>query len=146
MAPLLANPLLKPGFTEITSANAYFRDMLKVRKSSKLFRLTTGADVMERVKFFNVGPSQIPGLIVMAISDEVGRNLDPRLKSIVVLFNADKVAHSVPVPGYQGKQMKLHPVQQSSTADLVVKSSSFDSATGSFNVPPRTTAVFVQNR
>jgi hypothetical protein len=39
--------------------------------------------------------------------------------------------------------MKLHPVQQHA-GDPVVRLSRFDRKTGSFTVPPRTTAVFVE--
>jgi hypothetical protein len=69
--------------------------MLKIRKSSALFRLRSGADVMQRLKFYNVGPTQIPGLIVATLSDPTG-HVDRKYKSIAVLINADKVAHSLP--------------------------------------------------
>jgi pullulanase len=137
---------LKPAFADITAANAYFRDMLKIRKSSALFRLRSGADVMQRLKFYNVGPAQIPGLIVVeTLTDDAG-TVDPTYKSIAVLINADKVAHSFTLPGYSGCSLKLHPVQQASGADPVVKASSFDGGSGTFVVTPRSTAVFVENR
>ena len=88
----LVNPALKPGFTSIYSAHLYFKDILRIRKSKPLFRLQTGDAFEQRVKFYNVGPNQQPALIVMAISDKVGRKLDPNAKSILVLFNVDKIA------------------------------------------------------
>jgi pullulanase len=145
MRPLLADPSLQPAFADITAANAYFHDMLKIRKSSPLFRLRSGAEVMQRLKFYNVGPTQIPGLIVETLADDAG-TLDRKYKSITVLINVDKVTHSFTLPGYSGRSLKLHPVQQASSADLVVKASSFDSGSGTFVVTPRSTAVFVEQR
>ncbi len=144
MQPLLADPALKPSFGEITRANATFRDMLAIRKSSRLFRLPSGDEVKARLKFHNVGPSQIPGLIVMSLSDQVGRRIDSNYRSIVVLFNADKAAHDFAIPDYAGRRMELHPIQQASSADDIVKQSSFRDADGRFFVPARTTAVFVE--
>jgi pullulanase len=43
---------------------------------------------MERVAFHNTGPDQIPGLIVMSLSDTGhAETLDPDYEMIVVLFN-----------------------------------------------------------
>src|SRR6516162_928708 len=81
MDPFLTNPALKPGFSDIYSAHLYFEDILRVRKSSPLFRLQTGDEVKQRVKFYNVGPAQQPALIVMAISDKVGPGLILRTKA-----------------------------------------------------------------
>jgi pullulanase len=145
MQPLLADPLLKPGPADIVQAKAVFMDWLKIRKSSPLFRLRTGADIRQRLKFHNVGPGQVPGLIVMSLDDTVGANLDPRYRSIVAVINAGTAAATFAVPGYQGRRLTLHPVQEIG-ADAVVKSSSFVSATGVANVPARTAAVFVERR
>jgi Ca2+-binding RTX toxin-like protein len=50
---------------------------------------------------------------------------------------------SFPIADYTGMLFWLHPVQMSST-DEVVQLASFDPGTGTFAVPARTTAVFVQ--
>ena len=144
MDPFLVNPALKPGFTSIYSAHLYFEDILRIRKSSPLFRLQTGDEVKQRVKFYNVGPNQQPALIVMAISDKVGRKLDPNAKSIVVLFNVDKIAKTISLPDYAGIPLELHPILRNSIADLVVKQSQYNAPTGTFTIPPRTTAVFLE--
>ncbi len=145
MQPLLANPALKVGYSEITSANAYFRDMLAIRKSSPLFRLNSGALIKTKLKFHNVGPNQIPGLVAMQLSDEVGPYVDGKYKNIVVLFNATKTAQSISLATLSNKEYKLHPILKDST-DSIVKSSNYVSTSGTFNVPPRTTAVFVERR
>jgi pullulanase len=144
MDPFLVNPALKPGFTSIYSAHLYFEDILRIRKSSPLFRLQTGDEVQQRVKFYNVGPNQQPALIVMAISDKVGRKLDPNAKSILVLFNVDKIAKTISLPDYAGIPLELHPILRNSIADLVVKQSQYNAPTGTFTIPPRTTAVFLE--
>lgn len=146
MQPLLANAALRPGFGEITAASAYFREMLALRKSSRLFRLATADEVKARLKFHNLGPSQIPGVIAMSLSDEAGNRLDPKYRSIVVVFNADKVGHSLAIPAYVGKRVSLHPLQHDSSVDLEVKKSSFSAEDARFTVPARTTAVFVEPR
>jgi pullulanase-type alpha-1,6-glucosidase len=143
MDPFLI-PALKPGFDAIKSAHLYFEDILRIRKSSPLFRLQTGDEVKQRVKFYNVGPSQQPALIVMAISDKVGRKLDPNAKSIVVLFNVDKITKTISLPDYAGIPLELHPILRNSIADLVVKQSQYNALTGTFTIPPRTTAVFLE--
>ena len=43
MQPLLANPDIVPTKDDILAANAHMREMLQIRKSSKLFRLETAA-------------------------------------------------------------------------------------------------------
>jgi pullulanase len=146
MDPFLINPALKPGFSAIYSAHLYFEDILRVRKSSPLFRLHTGDEVKQRVKFYNVGPTQQPALIVMAISDKVGHRLDPNNKSIVVLFNVDKIPKTISLTDYAGINLTLHPVLERSFADPIVKQSQYDASTGTFTIPPRTTAVFLEQR
>ena len=146
MEPFLKNPAIKPGFCDIYSAHLYFKDLLRIRKSSPLFRLKTGDEVKERVQFHNVGPDQQPALIVMVILDVVGRILDPIAKQLVVFFNADKIQKSIDLPDYVGLSLELHPVLRHSNADLIVKQARYDQSIGRFFIPPRTTAVFVERR
>ncbi len=77
MEPFLKNPGIRPGFHEIYSSHLYFKDILRVRRSTPLFRLQTGEEVKERVKFYNAGPEQQPGLIAMVILDRDEPALDP---------------------------------------------------------------------
>ena len=140
MAPLLGDPALKPGPADIQAAVEHFREMLQIRKSSKLFRMRTADDVIRRLKFYNTGPGQLPGLIVMALSD-AGGSVDPRHDQIVVLFNATRLPQSFTVAHLAGRRFQLHPIQRSSN-DPVVRTASYDRATGTFSVPARTAAVF----
>ncbi|MCA1829676.1 MAG: pullulanase-type alpha-1,6-glucosidase [Myxococcales bacterium] len=132
---------IAPGPSDIAASAAHFQEMLKIRKSSPLFRLAAKSDVLARVDFPNAGPSQVPGVVVMTISDGTcaGADLDPARDGIVVVVNADKASHAMAVPGATG--FTLHSVQQAS-ADPTVRTASFSS--GTFTVPARTTAVFEQ--
>ncbi len=142
--PLLGNPALMPSESVITDTAAYFRDLLEIRQSSPLFRLHTADDVMQRVHFANTGANQIPGLIVMSISDPADANIDPTYAQIVVLFNANDQAQTFTLDSVMGLPFTLHPVQAEGS-DPVVKDASFDASSGTFSVPGRTTAVFVLN-
>ena len=143
MAPLLANPDLAPQPEHIAAASAHFREIAAIRASSPLFRLPTAEDVQARLQFLNTGPEQLPGVIVMSLSDVVGDNLDPTADRLVVIFNASDEPLSFPVAEWAGRPMALHPVFAAS-ADPVVREAAWDEAAGAFSVPARTTAVFVQ--
>lgn len=145
MSPILTNPLIKPDSAAIQSASDYFRELLAVRNDTTLFRLRTGADVMSRLAFYNTGANQVPGLIVERID---GMKPTPypgaRYKSVVVLFNVDKVAKTVAIAALRGKNLGLHPMMQMSSADTLARAASYASASGTFTVPARTTVVFVE--
>jgi pullulanase-type alpha-1,6-glucosidase len=142
MQPLLADSSLKPGFSAIDQAANMFSELLRIRSSSRLFRLETEAEVRARLTFLNNGPEQLPGLIVMTLSDQPSPDLDKNYENIVVLINANDEAQTFTAAEMAGKKLTLHPVQRNSS-DPVVQTASFTRATGSFNIPARTTAVFI---
>ncbi len=142
MQPLLANPALKPGPSDIALSRDLFQELLKIRTSSPLFRLRTAQDVQSRLTFLNTGLDQLPGLIVMALSDRVNPDLDPNHDTVVVLLNANDESQTFTSP-FAGMDLQLHPVQQHSV-DAVVKTAAFDANTGVFTLPARTAAVFVE--
>jgi pullulanase len=144
MAPILANPLIAPDNRAILAAKSQFSDLLAIRMDSTLFRLRTAQDVIDRLSFYNTGPKQLPGLIVMSLAgDAPSVYAGAQYKSVVVVFNVDKVAKSIAVSELKGRSLVLHRIQQNG-ADDIVKASTYDNATGTFSVPARTTAVFVQ--
>jgi pullulanase/glycogen debranching enzyme len=146
MAPILRNPLIKPGMADIVGAKDYVTDLLAIRSDSSLFRLRTGQDVIDRLRFHNVGPQQVPGLVVMSIDGEHPRKYDgAKYKSVVVLFNVDKAPASVTLGELKGRKLKTHKVHRQSDSDRLARTATYDSATGSFTVPARTTVVFVEN-
>ncbi len=142
-APRLRDASITPGKDDIMKAVNHFRELLQIRSSSKLFRLETADQIQERVSFLNAeaGQNQIPGVIVAKLSDEVGENLDPERKLLVVAVNVDKEVVQFSHESLVGLDLQLHPVQQNS-ADVVVKQSAFDPANGTLTIPARTAAVF----
>ena len=145
MAPILTNPLIKPDTRAIVAAKNAFEDFLAIRADSTLFRLRTAQDVIDRLTFYNVGPDQVPGLVAMSIDGtQPARYPGARYKAVVVVFNVDKVAKSLAIPELKGRKLQLHRIQQSGSDD-VVKGASFDRDSGTFAIPARTAAVFVQN-
>ncbi len=143
MRPLLADPALKANQEHITRMAEMTRELLAIRYSSRLFRLETADEIQARVSFLNTGPEQLPGLIVMALSDKLDEDLDPVFESIVVLINANDEAQVFQSTGLTGTRLVLHPVQRVSVEPLVT-TSSFERAAGEFEIPGRTTAVFVE--
>ncbi len=137
MKPLLANPALKPTKADIEFAAQHFREILQIRKSMPLFGLQTAKTVQERLTFFNVGPDQLPGVIGMRITGNEGP-----YKQVVVIFNATDAAQQVTAKDVSGAALILHPVLANG-GDPVVKTATFDVASGTFTVPARTTVVFV---
>ncbi|HET7746103.1 MAG TPA: alpha-1,6-glucosidase domain-containing protein, partial [Vicinamibacteria bacterium] len=139
-AALLANPLLEPGPADIRRAFAHLQELLRIRRSTALFRLTHADAVARHLVFPNTGPSQEPGLIVMALRDPDGR-VDRDHRVVVVLFNARGAALEWSSPDLAGLSLRLHPVQEASD-DARLREATYDAGRGLFRVPGRTTAVF----
>jgi pullulanase len=137
--PLLANASLKPASSDITSAAQSLRELLAIRRSSRLFRLRTAADVQARVAMLT---GAAPGTVVSTLSDPDG-SIDRRRDLIAVFVNATGVAQSYHSSSLATRTLTLHEIQLAS-ADPIVKTSAF--ASGTFTVPARTTAVFVSRR
>jgi pullulanase len=141
--PLLADAAFKPAPADIAFARDAFRDLLAIRASSTLFRLPTAAEIRRRLRFFNTGSTQTPTVAAAHLNGEgyPGANF----KGIRYFINVDKVGHTVTDPQAAGKAMRLHPVfLRSGVADKRATQASFDPATGSFSIPPRTAVVFVE--
>jgi pullulanase len=141
MQPLLANRALKPTKADILFAAAHFQEMLKIRRSSRLFRLRTAEQVLQRVKFYNTGPWQTPSLLVMCIANP-DLDLDPQYAMLAVFINASKTSITFYEAALQGIPFKLHPVQAASN-DPFVRTAGCNPSSGAFTIPARTTAVFV---
>ncbi|WP_020651703.1 alpha-1,6-glucosidase domain-containing protein [Massilia niastensis] len=142
LKPYLANAALKPLPSDIGFARDAFRDLLKIRASSTLFRLRGADDITQRLRFFNTGPGQQPTVIAAWLDGEGYPGA--RFAGISYLVNVDKVERKVADESLRGKRLRLHPVHAArGAADARAKQARFDSASGSFTVPPRTAVVFV---
>lgn len=154
MRPLLEDPSLKPGADDIAAAKAQALDLLRLRKSTPLFSLGSARLIKEKVSFPNSGPDQAPGTFLMLIDDnapsgasaDAGNravtSVDPNLNGVLVVFNASKEPLTQAVDGQAGRHFVLSPVQASGS-DPVVKTTTWDDATGTVTVPARTVAVLV---
>jgi pullulanase len=131
---LLADPSLAVDRHDIKRASKHMLEMLQIRKDSKLFRLHTGQDVMERIEFHNTGPNQVPGLIAMSIRGKKDIEL-------VVLINASTESQEFFFDTGEKRKFKLHKIQKKSK-DRVVRESDYDDDGKMFHVPARTAAVF----
>jgi hypothetical protein len=144
MKPLLGNTALKPSASHVRSATAQAQDLLELRFSTPLFRLGSAEAINAKVSFPASGTADAhAGVIAMRVDDSKGEDADPALKGLVVVFNASPAAVTQKVRGLAGASLALSPVQVDGS-DPVVKSATWDAATGSATVPPRTVAVFVQ--
>ena len=81
------------------------------------------------------GSTETPGVITLRLGSGA--------KSLTVVFNATPNAQSQAVASLAGTKQALDPIQANGS-DPVVKASAFDTATGTFTVPARSVAVFVQ--
>ncbi|MGR8010865.1 pullulanase-type alpha-1,6-glucosidase [Streptomyces hypolithicus] len=129
--PLLTAPSLTAGCAEIDGASAAYRDLLKIRTTEKAFSLGTADQVQTAVSFPLSGRDETPGVITMRAGD------------LVVVFNATPSAQKQKVAGLGDAAYSLHPVQRAG-ADAVVKGAAYDGASGTFEVPARTVAVFTR--
>ncbi len=131
--PLLKDPKLVPTCAAVDLAQRGYEELLRIRGSSPLFALPTAAEVQKRLTFPLSGTAETPGVLTMHLD---GRGLDPRWKSITVVFNATPATATQTLPALRGASVALHPEQKNAAA--------FDRAHGTFTVPARTVAVFVQ--
>src|ERR671932_1794662 len=109
--------------------------MLRIRKSSRLFRLRTADAIQAQLKFLNIGPEQRPGLIVMQLSaaemDRDDAHDAHDYRQIVVLLNATGQPQTFSTADFASACLSLHPVLVTSY-DPVVRTASFDRTTGTF--------------
>jgi hypothetical protein len=141
IGPALADPNLKPTGQDIRNTFLHTLEMLVIRKSTGLFRLRTAEDIKKSVSFYNAGPNQIPGLIVERIVGKSG-SCTPA-KQAVVLVNATPQSQTFSDAAFKRQPLILHPVQIASY-DPVVRKSKFNSQSGTFTIPARTVAVFIE--
>jgi pullulanase len=140
MQPLLANPVLTPSRKNILHARDAFEDFLRIRESSRLFRMEILAEIQNNLHFLNTGPQQIPGLIVMKLDGNGGDY--GAYQHILVVFNATLSTVQFQDDSFKDLGLHLHIVQVNSSDD-VVRQSSLDGRTGTASVAGLTTAVFV---
>lgn len=145
MAPLLADPALKPAAADIAAAEASALDLLRVRNEVDLLQLGSAELIEEKVTFPNSGSDATPGVIVMQIDDLAGDDVDPELDGALLVFNASPDAVTETVGALAGRSFDLADAQANGS-DAVVKTTTWDAATGTVSVPARSVAVLVDRQ
>jgi hypothetical protein len=138
---LLNDAQLKPTAQDIVWTRNAHLDLLKIRKSSKLFRLENAQDVQQRLSFFNTGSQADPRLIAGHLQGD-GLN---DFKELIYFVNASEQAQSLVIPKLAQKAFELHPVQASpQAADTRPREhAKYQKANGEFDIPARSAVVFV---
>lgn len=113
--PRLTDPAMAVSSEQITKTKEYFKALLRLRKSSSLFRLQTAHEVTEKLHFLDVND---PGLIAMLLSDNN--------ETLLVLFNASKdsrtFSHSIFADSWDLHPMLDHNVDQALAEVSISKS------------------------
>jgi pullulanase-type alpha-1,6-glucosidase len=144
MRPILTDASIKPGAAEIAFTRDAFRDLLRIRASSTLFRLRTGDEIKARLAFHNTGSTQVPTVLVGRLDGNGYAGAG--FKEVVYLINVDKVAQTLSIDALKGKAYVLHPVHTAAGAgDKRAATSTYAAASGGFTIPARTAVVFVLN-
>ncbi|WP_019026378.1 pullulanase-type alpha-1,6-glucosidase [Colwellia piezophila] len=139
---------------QIQRSSSIFTDMLAIRMSSPLFRLTSEQDIIKKVSFLNAAVSQEGrvqqlGLLVMKIDDSVGEAVDSNYKSLIVIFNTSAKTQtfnydfSSDLDSGSSQGYQLHPIQKKGADDTIKQSKV---TTKGFSVPPLSSVVFVRYR
>ena len=127
---------------DISFSKEVFLTLIKIRMSSPLFRLTTGEQIIERVKFHNTGSDQQIGLIAMSIDDQLPlTQLDEDVAQIMVIFNTSLDTKTLAFE--HSEQFQLHRFQLNGVDEQVKLAHATNNG---FNIPPLTTAVFIKQR
>jgi pullulanase len=143
MRPLLADTSLRPTPADIAFTRDAFKDLLAIRASSTLLRLRTAADIQQRLRFPNTGPTQNAVVLAGHLN---GRGYPgANFQELLYVINVDKVTQTITLPDLAGKPFQLHPVQASAeAADARVRNTAaVDRGSGRFTVPARSAVVFV---
>ena len=145
--PLLEDPALVPTPADIAAASSQAQDLLRLKQSTELFRLGEAKLIKQKLTFPAGGPTEIPGVIVMRLDDTVGADVDRKIDGVLTVFNASPEPQTIVLTELAGKSYQLSRTQATGT-DAVVKTTTWDTATGTVTVPARTVAVLVddQNR
>lgn len=123
---------------DIAFSAKVFEEMLALRMSSPLFRLTSAEQINDKVSFLNTD-NQPLGLLVMKLDDSKAKAVDDSLDSIMVIFNVGATSQQFSYAG--AEKYQLHAIQQNSI-DAVVKQS--NATEQGFTVPALSTAVFIK--
>jgi pullulanase len=142
--PLLANVDIKPSSNDIRWTRDAFRDLLRIRNSSRLFRMRSADDIKQRLKFYNTGSTQIPTVLAAHLDGHDYRGAG--FKELMYFVNVDKVPQTITVNAEKNKRYHLHPAHtQYDAGDKRAATARYNAEAGAFILPARTAVVFVVN-
>jgi pullulanase len=130
---------IAPRPAEIAWSREVFRDLLKIRASTPLLRLSSATEVRKRLSFPGSGKDQNPVLVATRID---GRGLGGH-KAVMTLINVAPTAQFLELPEEAGARWVLHPVQRQGADARVRREARFQA--GRFEVPARSAVVFLLN-
>ncbi len=140
----LGRPEFKPAAEHVREAAAAAHDLLRLRNSTRLYRLGSAERIRSMVAFPVAGTGDaVPGCVAYLVDDPGPDAVCPHWRSVLTIFNGTPETVAQRMPGLGG-DWQLSPVQQSGS-DLVVRSSHCMTGDGlTFVVPARTVAAFVR--
>ena len=118
---------------DIAFSSDAFLELIKIRMSSPLYRLTTAEEIIEKVQFHNTGKFQLLGLFIMSIKGDINT------PSQLVVFNTS--AEELTINLSEFKDYQLHPVLKNGVDSRVKQSINKQ---GYFSIPALTTSVFTE--
>ncbi len=138
---MLKESTLVPTTADIVWAHQAHLDLLKIRKSSQLFRLPTAQDVQVRLTFFKQESTADARLIAGHLQ---GHDLND-FAELLYFVNVSEQAQRIEIPTLAHKAFELHPVQASmQAADQRPRQlAQYTPATGAFEIPARSAVVYV---
>ena len=141
LRPVLRNANARPSPADIAWMRDAFRDLLRIRASTPLFRLASADDIAQRLAFRNTGPAQNPLVIVGRLD---GAGMAGPYREVLYLLNVSPETQVLTLPEEIGKAYVLHPVQSSASAtDVRARQARYRARDGRIEVPARTAVVFV---
>jgi pullulanase/glycogen debranching enzyme len=143
MRPRLADAALRPAPAQISFTRDAFRDLLRIRASSTLFRLRSAAEVEARLRLLNTGPAQVPTVLVGHLDGE--GHAGAGFRELLYFINVDPQAREIVLPGESGKAYRLHPVHRDPAAadPRPAAAARYDAESGRFTTPARTALAWV---
>jgi len=143
MRPRLADVALRPAPAQISFTRDAFRDLLRIRASSTLFRLRSAAEVGTRLRLLNTGPTQVPTVLVGHLDGD--GHAGAGFRELLYFINVDPQAREIELPGEAGKDWRLHPVHRDPAAadSRPTAAARYDATGGRFTTPGRTALVWV---
>ena len=125
----------------ILSTSEYFKALLRVRRSSRLFSLDNTFDINSRLTFpaDEKSNGDIPGMVVFSLQNK-DLQIDPHRKSLWIFVNAGTQTQLFQNSILKGLNLRLHP-DLNTNIDPMLYFAKWSSDTGTVQIPGRTILV-----